>query len=168
MVFHSALVIFHAPSDPSGMKGMRRKYVRCTPSWRQDGPRRDTVFVTVNPNEKGIRRMEVARVLLLFSFVHETKTYPCALIHWFPRVDKNPDADTGMWVVQPEYTNPGKPALQVIHVDTISRLSHLLPIFGPSFVPISLHFSETLDSFHSFYISKYVDHNTFDITKVPQ
>ncbi|KAF8810186.1 hypothetical protein BYT27DRAFT_7282380 [Phlegmacium glaucopus] len=152
-IFHSALIIFHAPSDPSGMTGMRREYARSTPSWRQDGPRRDCVFVTVNPDAKGIRRLEVGRVLLFFSFVHETKTYPCALVHWFPRVDEAPDVDTGMWIAQPEFTSPGKPALQVIHIDTIARLAHLLPIFGQSFVPVSLHFSQTLNSFHSYYIT---------------
>ncbi|KAF8808481.1 hypothetical protein BYT27DRAFT_7222928 [Phlegmacium glaucopus] len=175
-VFHSALIVFHAPSDPSGMTGMRRKYARSTPSWRQDGPRQDCVFVTVNPDAKGIRQLEVAQVLLFFSFVHERRTYPCALVHWFPRIDEAPDADMGMWIVQPEFTSPGKPALQVIistvatliHIDTIARLAHLLPIFGQSFVPISLHFSQTLDSFHSYYISKYADHNAFDITTASQ
>ncbi|KAF8816129.1 hypothetical protein BYT27DRAFT_7221675 [Phlegmacium glaucopus] len=170
-IFHFALFVLHAPSDPSGMTGMRREYAHSTPLWRQDGPRRDCVFVTVNPDAKGMRLgmlkfssmrwLEVGRVLLCFSFVHETKTYPCALVHWFPRVDEEPDADT-------EFTSPGKPALQVIHIDTIARLAHLLPIFGQSFVPVSLHFSQTLDSFHSYYISKYADHNTFDITTAPQ
>ncbi|KAF8801739.1 hypothetical protein BYT27DRAFT_7226659 [Phlegmacium glaucopus] len=156
-IFYSALIVFHAPSDLSGMTGMRHEY---------DGPRQDCVFVTVNPDAKGIRWLEVGRVLLFFSFVHETKTYPCVLVHWFLLVDKEPDA--GMWIAQPEFTSPGKPALQVIHKDTIPRLAHLLPIFGQSFVPVSLHFLQTLDSFHSYYISKYADHNTFDITTAPQ
>ena len=90
-------------------------------TWRQDGPWQDCVFVTVDLDANGIKQLEVARVLLFFSFVHETRTYPCAIVHWFPRVDEASDADTGMRIVQPEFTSPGKPALQVIPIDTIAR-----------------------------------------------
>lgn len=164
-VFHSALAFFHAPSDPSGIQGMRREYIRATPAWRQDGPRHDCVFVMTDSSQVGIRAMHVARVLLFFSFQHNSTTYPCALVHWFPFTSELPDNDTGMWMVEPEFFR-GRPSLQVIHIDTIHRLAHLLPIYGSDFVPTYLHFSDTLDVFKAYYVSKYADHNTFDIAYV--
>ena len=51
----------------------------------------------------------------------------------------------------------------VIHVDTIIRAAHLLPIFGTEFIPETLTFHDTLDSFHGFYVNRFVDHHAFEI-----
>lgn len=144
---------------------MRREFIRSTRSWRKDGERRDCVLVTTDNNAVGMQRFTVARVLLLFSFRHSGHTYPCALVHWFPFVNDFPDADTGMWIARPEFL-PGRgrpPSLQVIHIDSIFRLTHLLPIFdGSEFVPLHLKFTDTLDAFEMFYVSKWADHNAHD------
>ncbi|KAI0309694.1 hypothetical protein OF83DRAFT_1088887 [Amylostereum chailletii] len=163
-VFHSAMVLFHAPSDPSGIGGMRREYIRSTPSWRSDGERRDCALVSVDPEGQGPGdQPEVARVKMLFSFKYSGQTFPCALIQWFSRTDAVPDADTGMWIFRPDTLRNGKPDLQVIHLDSIHRSAHLLPIFGHTMVNPDMHFSDSLNWFHLFYLNKWADHNSFDI-----
>ena len=67
-VYSSASSTFYAPSDLSGTGGMRREYIRATPTWRQEGPRYDCVFVITNPELEGMCGMDIARVLCFFSF----------------------------------------------------------------------------------------------------
>lgn len=149
---------------------MRREYIRSTPKWRSDGERRDCIFVTTDSSRRGMEALTAARVFLFFSFKHNGRTHPCALVQWFPCIDEHPDEDTGMWIVRPEYlrTRGSPPSLQIIHTDSIFRSAHLLPIFaGSQFVPPHLHFTQTLDAFNSFYVSKWADHNTHDVLYVP-
>src|SRR6202034_801064 len=42
-VFNSAIATFRAPSDISGITGMRREHIRAMPSWRNGPARYDTV-----------------------------------------------------------------------------------------------------------------------------
>lgn len=70
-VFHSAIATFYAPSDESGIHGMRRERIRSTPSWRKGPPRRDCAFVVEDQLQSGMKGMSIVRVLLLFSFRHE-------------------------------------------------------------------------------------------------
>ncbi|KAL0957220.1 hypothetical protein HGRIS_001034 [Hohenbuehelia grisea] len=101
-VFHSALATFYAPSDLSGRCGMYRERIRCTPSWRGTGPRRDCAFILEDDSQPGFQGMSVVRIQLFFSFKHEGLTYPCALVEWFNKTAQRPDADTGMWIVKPD------------------------------------------------------------------
>ncbi|KIJ64676.1 hypothetical protein HYDPIDRAFT_89545 [Hydnomerulius pinastri MD-312] len=64
-----------------------------------------------------------------------------------------------MWVVKPEYTPSGRRSLAVVHLDSIARAAHLLPVYGPSVLPEDLHFSQSLDAFRAFYVSRYADHH---------
>ncbi|EDR00779.1 uncharacterized protein LACBIDRAFT_333821 [Laccaria bicolor S238N-H82] len=96
-VFHSAVATFYAPSDESGIRGMRTERIRSTPSWRKHGPRRDCALVVEDQDKPGMKGMSVVRVKLLFSFEYDGKTYPCALVDWFKRVGASPDPETGMW-----------------------------------------------------------------------
>ena len=165
-VFHSAMAIYYAPSDPSGIGNMHHEYIRSTPAWRGEGERRDCILVNTSESEipGSINGLEAARVMLFFSFKFRHKTFRCALIQWFPRVGNEPDCDTGMWVVRPEFLPGGRPELQVIHIDTIARSAHLLPIFnGSEKVRTDIHTSDTLDCFRLFYLSKWADHHSFDI-----
>lgn len=52
--------------------------------------------------------------------------------------------------------------MSVVHLETIVRSAHLLPIFDKP-LPDDLHFSNTLDLFNAFYVNKYADHHAFDI-----
>lgn len=162
-VFHSATSTFYSPSDASGLKGMRREVIRSTPCWRNKEPRHDCVFVERDTEAKGMRGLDVVRVLALFSFVADGVQYPSALVQWFTHIGEEPDNLTGMWMVQAEQSTDGSPVVSVIHTDCILRGAHLIPIFGRDFVPSELHFSDSLDAFAAFYVNRYIDHHAFEI-----
>ena len=111
----------------------------------------------------GMSGLLVAHVYLFFRFLHAGINYPCALIHWYSTSDK-PDANTGLWIVQPETTCQGQRNMSVVHIDTIVRGAHLLPRF-PSDVPVyrQVNYKNALDVFTSFYVNKFIDHHTFEI-----
>lgn len=161
-VYPSAISTFHAPSDISGVGGMHRERIRAVKSWRRGPGRYDTVLVSTDPTLEGMQGLEVARVRLFFSFTHENVEYSCALVHWFSRVDDS-DNCTGMWVVEPDTYEDGRLFTSIIHLDTIVRASHLLPVFGQEHVSKTLLFTDTLDTFTRFYVNKYIDHHAFEI-----
>jgi hypothetical protein len=158
-IYSSALATFHAPSDISGIGGMRRERIRAVKSWRNGPGRYDTIFVNTDSSADGMRGLDVARVRLFFSFSHDGVEYSCALVRWFSRVGDSPDDHTGMWVVQPD--DDGSPP-SIIHLDSVVRAAHLLPVFGPERVSTTLSFTDTLDRFTRFYVNKFVDHHTFE------
>ncbi|KIN93763.1 hypothetical protein M404DRAFT_170289 [Pisolithus tinctorius Marx 270] len=166
-IYNSASSTFFAPSDLSGVYGMRREYIRSCPMWRNEGPRFDCVFVVTDPQAEGMRALDVARVLCFFSFKYLQTVYPCAIVHWFDRVGDNPDEDTGMWIVCPSYLAPRTHNIRnlaAIHVDTIYRAAHLIPIYSTHNInsrDVRPHCS--YDMFHSFYVNKFADHHTFEI-----
>ena len=162
-VFHSAIASFYAPSDPSGLRGMRRKRIRSTPSWRSSGPRRDCVYVVEDESKEGFRGMSVVRVKLFFSFTYEGDEYPCALVEWFKKVGRSPDKQTGMWVVKPEEDHHGTRLTSVVHLDTILRGAHLIPVFRKDFIPVNFRHNWSLDSFKAFFVNKYADHHANEI-----
>ncbi|THH20301.1 hypothetical protein EUX98_g8604 [Antrodiella citrinella] len=162
-IFKSAIATFHAPSDLSGVGGMRRERIRATTSWRAGPPRFDCIFAEVDPDARGFLGLSAARVRLFFSFVFEGVRYPCALVEWFSPVSDEPDDETGMWVVEPDLDVNGQPICDVIHIDSIVRCAHLLPTFGSNPIPLETHFSNSLDLFRAFYVSKYADHHSHEI-----
>jgi len=110
-----------------------------------------------------MRGLEVARVHLLFSFEAEGQVYPCALVHNFRKAYTDPDPDNGMWIVEPERTADGSRLMSVVHLDSMVRAAHLLPVFGrPSPIPPQIKFSFALDSFSAFYVNKYIDYHAFE------
>ena len=161
-VYNSASSTFYAPSDLSGVGGMHREYIQATPVWRQEGPQYDCVFVITDPELEGMRGMDIARVLCFFSFKTQGKQYPCAVVHWFDHVGDMPDQTTGMWMVRPGFIW-GQPNFAVIHVDTIFRAAHLIPIFGQEFVPPEIKPYHCYDIFHGFYVNKFADHHAFEV-----
>lgn len=162
-VYPSAVATFYSPSDISGVGGMRYERIRAVDSWRKGPGRHDCVFVETDPDAPGMRGLDIARVRLFFSFTYNGIKYPCALVHWFSRVAESADRGTGMWVVEPDSTDDGKPFASVIHLDTIIRAAHLLPVYGSQFVSRTLSFTDTLNEFRSFYVNKYADHHAFEI-----
>ncbi|KAF5379158.1 hypothetical protein D9615_006028 [Tricholomella constricta] len=161
-VYHSAVATFYAPSDDSGIRGMRRERIRSTPSWRGKGPRRDCAFIVENDQQPGMKGLGVIRVQLFFSFDHQGVTYPCALVEWFKKVGRGPDPDLGMWKVKTDLVG-GEREISVLHLDTFLRGAHLLPVFGEAYLPIDFHFSYTLDAFDLFYVNKFVDYHSHEI-----
>lgn len=161
-VFHSATATFYAPSDLCGSGGLCRETIRSTPYFR-GGPRRDTIFVERDANKSGMEGMDVARVMLFFSFSTERKTYSCALINWYLHErDAGPDEDTGMWEVELERVGGHSP-VEIIHVDSIVRGAHLLPIYGQSVVLPRFKYFDTLDSYQSFFVNHFVDHHAHEL-----
>lgn len=163
-VFSSAAVTYYAPSD-SGK--FRHEHIRATPSWRCGPARYDCALVNSRPALEGMLGLDVVRIFLFFSFSYEGVTYPCAFVRWYTLLDVQPDEDTGMWVVQPEEESDGSPTISVIHLDSIFRAAHLLPIYASSNNPIprSLSLHETLDTFTIFYVNKFIDHHAFHFTR---
>jgi hypothetical protein len=71
--------------------------------------------------------------------------------------------DTGIWMVSPSFHEDGSWNLAVIHIDTIFRAAHLIPIYSSEYISHSLKFYHSIDSFHSFYVNKFADHHAFEI-----
>jgi hypothetical protein len=121
------------------------------------------VFINTDSDAEGMRGLEVARVICFFSFKHNWEVYPCALIQWFEKIGDCPDEDTGMWMVAPSFHEDGSRNLAVIHIETVFRAAHLIAIYGSEYIPHSLKFYHSLDTFGSFYVNKYADHHAFEI-----
>ncbi|KAG1831213.1 hypothetical protein DFJ58DRAFT_719586 [Suillus subalutaceus] len=62
-VFNSAVSVFFAPSNLSGIGGMKREYIRVSPKWRSGHARKDCVFVITDPNAHGMQGMDIAQPL---------------------------------------------------------------------------------------------------------
>ncbi len=144
---------------------MRKEIIRATPSWRKGRARYDCVFVeTANlEREAGFKGLHVARIKLLLSFIYRDIRYDCALIHWFELAQNEPDELTGMWMVEPESNDDGTPHLSIVHVDTILRAAHLIPVFDNTIINKDHRYETTLDTFHKFFVNKYADHHANEI-----
>ena len=162
-VHHSAVATYHAPGDPSGVGGMRREHIRATPSWRTGAARYDCVFISKDPTQPGFRGLYAARVRLFLSFKFESKPYECAVVEWYVPVGNEPDEETGMWVVEPEFNDDGSSRpYEVIHIDTIYRSAHLIGYYGDEFVPPTLLASDSLDAFAAFFVNSWIDYHAHE------
>ncbi|KII96186.1 hypothetical protein PLICRDRAFT_87439 [Plicaturopsis crispa FD-325 SS-3] len=161
--YPSAAAVYYAPSDLSGTNGMRRELIRATHAWRKTGPRYDCVFAEKDAEIDGVQGMHTVRVRLLFSIKYGDTVYPCALIEWFNIVNAHPCEDTGMWIVEPDLNVDGTRVTAVIHLDSIMRLAHLLPVYGAAHLPRDFHFRDTYTSFEAYYVSKFADHHAHEI-----
>ena len=159
-VFSSTVTTFHAPSDISGVTGMRREYIQATSSWRRGPGHYDCVLI--NTNTSGRHGFDVAWVFLFFSFSHQGVEYPCALIQWYSFVGNEPDKDTGCWMVKPDVCPNTSADLTVIHMDCIICAANLMPITRtPQFVDRSITMYSSLDRFQLFYVNRFIDHHAF-------
>ena len=154
---------FFAPSDPAGVGGMHRERIRAMPSWRGEGPRHDCLFETNDPNVKGMLGLHAARAVLFFSFKFNHVLYPCALVQWFSLVGEEPCKETGMWMVERDWEEDGTQTMGVIHVDSIVRGAHFIPVYGEEFVPRHINFSNSLDYYAAYYVNKFADHHSHEI-----
>ena len=110
-----------------------------------------------------MRGLDVARVHLFFSFEVGDDLFSCALVHEHRKSSNDPDPDNGMWIVEPEYDSRTYRVMSVVHVDSIVRAAHLLPVFrGDAAVPREVNFSNTLDIYEAFYVNKYIDYHAFE------
>ncbi|KAJ7190705.1 hypothetical protein GGX14DRAFT_381867, partial [Mycena pura] len=51
----------------------------------------------------------------------------------------------------------------IIHIDSIVRGAHLIPVFGDVFVPKWWKFTDSLDGFQAYFINKYADRHSHEI-----
>lgn len=121
-----------------------------------------TVYVAEDEKKAGMRGMSVVRVQLLFFFEYNGTVYLCALVEWFQKVGRSPNANTGMWKVKP--TNHCR-VTSVLHLDMLLCRTHLLPAFDISNGPLSLdfHYYYSLDAFEAFFVNKFIDHHANEI-----
>ena len=110
-----------------------------------------------------MRGLDIARVHLFFSFEVGDELFSCALVHHFCKSFDDPDPDNGMWIVEPDVDINKYRVMSVVHVDSIVRAAHLLPVFrGDAAVPRQANFSHALDIFCAFYVNKYIDYHAFE------
>ena len=142
--------------------------------WRNSPGRYDTMFINTTHSDTdddagsssvhGFLGLEVVRACLFFSFVHEGVKYPCALVHWFSRPSNVPSDFMGMYTLEPDHNRNSQPVTAVIHLDTVFRAAHLLPVFHnhPALLKHQ-RFEQTLNLFSEFYINHYIDHHAFEL-----
>ncbi|TFK90691.1 hypothetical protein K466DRAFT_484334 [Polyporus arcularius HHB13444] len=157
-VYSSASVVFHAPSEECGPRGMHREIIRCNPKWYGWIPRFDTVLVTTNLDLWGMPRFRIARIRQFLSISHEGINHEGALVEWFFTQGQHPDGVTGMWIVCPEMVD-GQRAKSIIPLGSIARACHLLPVHGQHRLPPWFHH---LDAFDAYYVNHYVDYHAHE------
>ena len=163
-VYLSAAATFISPSDPCGVGHARCEQIKATPSWFRGPERYDTVFVNTDDTCEGMQAMEVARIVCFFSLpCTNGVSYSCTLVHWFDYVADEPDELTGMWMVKPSFLDVHTRYLSVVHIDTIVRAAHLIPIFGQEPVPLEVNSHNSLDVYRGFYINHFIDHHAFEL-----
>ncbi|KAJ6629065.1 hypothetical protein B0H10DRAFT_2160565 [Mycena sp. CBHHK59/15] len=162
-VFPSAAATYYAPSDQSGIGGLLCEHIRAVRSWRGGPAHHDCVYVEQDIKQPGFHGLLAARVLLFMSFKHVSIEYPCALVTWFSAIGDDPCPNVRMWMVEPDIDHHNRHVLDIIHIDSILRGAHLIPIFGEDFLPRNFKYSSSLDSFKAFYINKYADHHSHEI-----
>ncbi|KAI6005408.1 hypothetical protein EDC04DRAFT_2871760 [Pisolithus marmoratus] len=141
---------------------MQTEYIHSCPMWRNEGPHMDCVFVGTDPEVSGMHAYSIVCIVAFFSFNYKGVTYPCAAIHWFDIIGNEPDDDMGMWMVCPSHQANNSPLFDVIHLDTIYCVAHLIPIYGTCFISPDIKSHNSYDAFCAFYVNKYADHHTFE------
>lgn len=162
--YHSAVATFHAPSDICGVFGMQRFTIRSTPSWRNGPARHDCIFAEKDPTLPGFQGLYVAQVILFFSFSYRNIDYPCALVRWFDTIGDQPCPNTGMWMVEPEFDINGDRTLSIVHLDSVMRPAHLIPVYNSNEpIPYDLQPSDSLSAFSAYYVNKFSDYHAYEI-----
>ncbi|KAG2128044.1 uncharacterized protein EDB93DRAFT_1243604 [Suillus bovinus] len=162
-VFNSASSTFYAPSDRSGIGGMRREHIHACPIWRNEAPRYDCVFVNTDASVEGMVGMDIARVMCFFSFTFNAVSYPCAVVRWFDKASDGPDQDTGMWIVTPSFDTDHSFSVGIIHIDSIYCAAHLIPVYGAQIISHDIKHHDSYDAFRAFYLNKFADHHAFEV-----
>jgi hypothetical protein len=163
-VFSLVLATYHAPSDHLGEGGMHQDIICCTPQWWGGAAQYDCILVAGGGSEVDpIGGLLVAHVLLFFSFRHQGHSYSCALVEWLLPISNKRNGLTGMWIVVPEVNAARQQVRAVISVKMILQGVHLVGVYGEELLPVTFHFSESLNAFNTYYVNKYIDHHSYTI-----
>ena len=125
-------------------------------------PQHDCVLVAMNTTSPGFSSTQVACIHLLLLITHLDMVIPCALMDWFILEGNKPDPTTGMWVVKPEYTQNNWHFSSIIHLNSVLRGIHLLPVHKKCMVIQAHSHSRSLDIYRRFYMNKYIDYHAFE------
>ena len=68
-----------------------------------------------------------------------------------------------MWIVEPDFDANGQREMEVVHLHSILRGAHLIPVYGHDYIPRDIQHMESLDIFRAYYVNKYIDHHAFEI-----
>ena len=106
IIIHTAAVAtFHAPSDLSGIGGIKHEHIHAVNHWKNGPGHYDTLFINAaidnedqdgDSSVHGFLGLEIAQAHLFFSFTLEGVMYPCALVHWFSHAMDTPSDITSM------------------------------------------------------------------------
>ncbi|KIK72325.1 hypothetical protein PAXRUDRAFT_180875 [Paxillus rubicundulus Ve08.2h10] len=111
----------------------------------------------------GMLGLDIMCILAFFSFMQHRKYYPCVVVCWFIHLEE-PDPDTGMWIIHPGLDADNQPDMSIIHLNTIYRTAHLIPVYGTQPILPEIQPHHSYDIFQAFYINKFTDHHAFEIT----
>src|SRR5258708_6022658 len=100
-VFSSATATFYAPSDESGIRGMRREHIWSTHSWRNQGLWRDCVLVVEDETKPGIKGLTPVRIRMFFSFFFPGKVFTCAFFSGFKKSGTHPSTKPTLRTANP-------------------------------------------------------------------
>ena len=50
----------------------------------------------------------------------------------------------------------------MVHLDSIARGAHLLPVYGLGFLPEDFQYAVSLDVFTSYFVNHYIDHHSHE------
>ena len=87
-IYPSAVATFHAPSDPSGIGGMRREHIRAVNLWRKGPSRYDTIFVNTDPSMEGMRGLPCPSFLLSAAFSPTGRSFSTTNPHTVTNIHK--------------------------------------------------------------------------------
>ena len=78
-VHPSAIAMFHAPSDISGIGGMCCEHICAVKSWRKGPGHYNTIFVNTDPSMEGMQGLDIARIWLFFHSLMMVSNIPALL-----------------------------------------------------------------------------------------
>lgn len=161
-MFTSALAIYYVSSDHSGYGGMHYNIIWCTPQWQGGSAQYNCIFVDNDSlDDDSLSGLLVTHVLLFFLFKIQGHLHSCALVEWFIPFSDEPDALTEIWIVMPKVNTTGCYIWVVISVKSILQGIHLIGVFGAAFLPITFHFSHSLNTFNTYYVNRYIDYHLY-------
>ena len=130
-------------------------------TWHHGNDCFDCMFLNSDPLQLGMHGLDVAQARLFFLFTFERVKYSCTYIHWFSKIGDAADKCTGMWAIEWDIFDDGSYNSTIVHLDSVVRLAHLLPIHWdtPALSKHKLDYTQSLDVFSTFYVNKYADHH---------
>ena len=103
---------------------------------------------------------------VFYPFEYRCKNISCVLINWFVHGD-GCDPDTEMWTVRQGFDHHGEPTLEVIHLDSIAWVAHLLPIYGQC-IPEDFDYHTMLNTYSLLFVNHYIDHHAHEFIRGKQ